>query len=250
MISRSTDIRSALRAKQQGFIMNPSRFGSGGGSGGVFPTSGLLAYYALNDDVTDSSGNARHGTAYSLSYSSDSIAGKSGVFTSSPASAIALPAAVKPSGSFTISMWLKPTTLTPATGVVLIIQDWAASGRNYQLAFFSTNRLEFITGDGSTANNSAISTTGKLSTSNYSHVLVTRSGATASIYVNNVLEATGTGSYSGGTTSNASYIGADNARSDTYSWGGKMDEIGIWSRALDSTERAALYNSGAGLPHP
>lgn len=31
---------------------------------------------------------------------------------------------------------------------------------------------------------------------------------------------------------------------------GKMDEIGIWSRPLDADERAALYNSGAGLFYP
>ena len=31
---------------------------------------------------------------------------------------------------------------------------------------------------------------------------------------------------------------------------GTIDEIGIWSRALNSDERAALYNAGAGLQYP
>ena len=34
------------------------------------------------------------------------------------------------------------------------------------------------------------------------------------------------------------------------SWNGKLDEIGIWSRALTSTEVSELYNSGAGNSYP
>lgn len=37
MISRSTDIKAALRSRQRGFLLNPFRFGSGGGGGGTDP---------------------------------------------------------------------------------------------------------------------------------------------------------------------------------------------------------------------
>lgn len=33
-------------------------------------------------------------------------------------------------------------------------------------------------------------------------------------------------------------------------WDGRIDEVGVWSRVLSASERAALYNGGAGLTHP
>lgn len=33
-------------------------------------------------------------------------------------------------------------------------------------------------------------------------------------------------------------------------WSGEVDEVGFWMRLLTQTERAALYNSGAGLTYP
>jgi 5-hydroxyisourate hydrolase-like protein (transthyretin family) len=39
-------------------------------------------------------------------------------------------------------------------------------------------------------------------------------------------------------------------QSSSHGFGGLIDEIGIWSRALTSTEVSALYNSGSGLSYP
>jgi len=64
----------------------------------------------------------------------------------------------------------------------------------------------------------------------------------------------GTVTYSGGTWGNAGFteIGA------AYDWlgagsqgiNGKIDEVGIWSRALSTAEISSLYNSGSGLAYP
>lgn len=72
MISRSTNIRSALRSKQRGYLLNPYRFDDGESGG---PTSGY-AYAVMQDEpvlfwrfddaagtvCTDVSGNNHHGT--------------------------------------------------------------------------------------------------------------------------------------------------------------------------------------------
>ena len=43
-------------------------------------------------------------------------------------------------------------------------------------------------------------------------------------------------------------IGSDH--SDNQLWGGKLDEIGIWTKILTSSEVTSLYNSGNGLAYP
>jgi hypothetical protein len=62
MILRSTDVRSALRAKQRGFIIDPFKFGGGGGT-----ASDLLLKFDDQADasttLTDTSGNSRTVTA-------------------------------------------------------------------------------------------------------------------------------------------------------------------------------------------
>lgn len=39
------------------------------------------------------------------------------------------------------------------------------------------------------------------------------------------------------------------ARTGTFYWDGRIDEVGMWKRVLSSAERAALWNSGAGCTH-
>jgi len=40
------------------------------------------------------------------------------------------------------------------------------------------------------------------------------------------------------------------SNSTVQHWKGNLDELGIWTRALTTTEVAQLYNGGAGLPYP
>lgn len=59
MILRSTDIRSALRSRQRGFLLNPYRFGGGGGStpGIDSYATGVKALHALKRKWTGYSGS-------------------------------------------------------------------------------------------------------------------------------------------------------------------------------------------------
>jgi hypothetical protein len=61
-------------------------------------------------------------------------------------------------------------------------------------------------------------------------------------YVNGVLRASGSGSYT--STSNSTLFGQEHRSG--YNFTGYLDEIGIWNRALTATEVSNLYNSGSG----
>lgn len=51
-------------------------------------------------------------------------------------------------------------------------------------------------------------------------------------------------------TANVGRIGNAKRVNEESFWGGSLDEIGVWNRALSSTEITSLYNSGSGLQYP
>jgi hypothetical protein len=83
------------------------------------------------------------------------------------------------------------------------------------------------------------------------HITFTRSADTGAMYINGELISVGTLMNSIGRTNNNFYLGCVKASSWTpdYFFNGKLDQIGLWDRALDSAEVSQLYNSGTGLPH-
>jgi len=80
---------------------------------------------------------------------------------------------------------------------------------------------------------------------NWHHVVVTKEGSSVKVYVDD------TNTYSGSYTYT---IGDYNMYFGTWNYhsfrDGKIDEIGLWSRALTSDEVTELYNSGAGFTYP
>jgi hypothetical protein len=81
-------------------------------------------------------------------------------------------------------------------------------------------------------------------------VVVTRTGQTLAIYIDNVAETLSEGGGSTGTVGNMSNNGEVTVgrRSEAQSQylSGTLDEFGFWTKVLSSQERADLYNSGSG----
>ena len=109
--------------------------------------------------------------------------------------------------------------------------------------------------NGSSAGWAAVNWTPSLNT--WYHVAVTFNAGSVTFYVNGVQQGTtqsavvsslnqsdtnsffaGAYSTTGGTSPNAAFFD------------GKMDEVGVWSRALSGAEISQLYNSGSGLSYP
>lgn len=97
-----------------------------------------------------------------------------------------------------------------------------------------------------------LATTAAYNDGTWHHVVATiDASGVMLLYVDNTLVASGvTASGSMFTGTKKSEIGRNWDNTSSGVWVGTLDEIGVWSRALTSTEVSQLYNSGAGLQYP
>jgi hypothetical protein len=118
VISRSTNVRSALRSRQRGFLLDPYRFGAGGGGGPTDPdrASRLLVLHCNGSNggttFTDTSTYARTMTVSGTLITSTSdpkfgsacglVQASGDMVQSSVVSAIG-------TGAITVAFWCKPT---------------------------------------------------------------------------------------------------------------------------------------------
>ncbi len=152
-------------------------------------------------------------------------------------------------GVWSMSGWVKAySTQHQQISRVLWISD-VSTFDVMDIYYDSTN--QFIWGERLRSNvvGDGISYSLNLPTSTYTHVALTYDGTTVNFYVNGTSVGTTASSGNGisGISSGAA-IGADNTGANLIS--GIIDEVGMWSRALSSSEISALYNGGVGLQYP
>ena len=208
------------------------------------PQYGLLGYYPFNGNPNDVSANAanltnnnavltadRFGTAnaaYSFNGINQNLINSTPNFTFNPAS------------SFTISFWYNRNN-TATNGVLIMNATNAAN--NFIWLFqagatnsqYGTNKQQF----------SWIWAQTTSTTSTWTHIVCVYNAGAMTLYKNNVQVATGTFTHTNVTSANLPlYIGRG-VGGDYYN--GKMDDIGIWNRALTTCEINDLYNSSNSL---
>lgn len=157
--------------------------------------------------------------------------------------------------TYTISLWFKLDSLPSTEGASGYLFQWRNSGGSEPIVgYISTNgpnRIESaIRGSGATtAYTTHNITTAPLSVDTWYHVVFVGLGTGyCKIYVNGTDRTSSSSQFSGTpyTTNGYLQIGAGYASAIN----GRVDEFGVWNRALSSTEISTLYNSGNGLTYP
>jgi hypothetical protein len=219
--------------------------------------SGLVSYWRLDE----SSGNAADSvgsntlTNTSVTYSTGKI-GNGAVFV--PASSANLQISsgsqvgLNITSDLSLSLWFKPNA-TPGSGQVLLSKsNFTTSNRTYQLSYENSGSpwlVWQISASGTNSVQTIMTYTTTLTNSTWYHLVVRykASTTTSTIYIDGSLVATNTGmpsSIFNGTS--AFTLGArSNTTADVF-LDGMLDEVGIWSREITTTEIAYLYNSGSG----
>lgn len=145
--------------------------------------------------------------------------------------------------ALSISAWINLDVLNDYRGIT-----WKSNNLNYSIGMRVTNGnvLQGVIANSSSETYITGGTT--LSATTWYHAVLVYDGTDIRIYLDGSSDATPvakTGNVKN--TSDTAYIGSQN--NNTF-FDGKIDEMGVWSRALTSTEVGQLYNSGDGLAYP
>ena len=250
----------------------PAIFGGGGGSGIVilrYPTasvasyqldasSGLdtvadtaypvanLAYYKLNGDALDSSGNGYNGTATSVTYAAGRF-GQAAVFNGS-SSFIDTNAKIPASLDFSVSFWIKTTSASSQ----LILDNKSGYTTNGWRVFINAGAIVYAEGNGVDNATSQTSPSSTYADGNWHHVCVTRAaGGTVNMYIDNSRVIT---NGSVGTYYMTSSVWQNNLHIGKYSGGsanyvnGSIDQVRIFNSVLTAANVTSLYNESTVIP--
>lgn len=188
----------------------------------------------------DRSGNNNTGTLTNMSRSGSVDAGKLGQALnfngSSQKVSISHSSSLDLASTLTISAWVYPTSFGFLDGIVSKYQS--GGGNEYFLRLNSIAPYTKLNCGGGTD----VTSVGTLTANTWHHVSCVISGGTASIYINGVLDNSGSASVSSG--SDSVVIGEDFAPDGTRLWNGKIDDVRIYNRALTAAEVLQLYRLG------
>jgi hypothetical protein len=216
--------------------------------------TGLEGYWPLDETsgvtAADRSTNSNNGTVTNTTFDAGSVTGQFGNALQFDGSNdyINVPnhSSLNPTGAITVSAWIKADTWAANSWDASIVskEQWASGSSGYVLRCGDNGKLSFSFSSGGGSFPEALSGS-VMSTGTWYHVAGTFDGSTIKVYINGS-EADST-SYSGsiGVSSYPLNIGRG-----TYAphriFDGTIDDVGIWDRALDTSEIAYLYNGGTG----
>ena len=214
------------------------------------PTIGLNGWWGFNGDAHDGSGNGNHGTVNGATLTTDRHGNPNGAYNFDGVDDhIAL---LNPFNNgqnlpeFTISAWIN--SISSHNGTI-----WGKSGywKEVVLSYSSSNQFTFLYAYPS-RNYYGIYPTSQLQPNSWHHLVIKLEFGNLYAYLNGVLIGTSpTNGYvdwaqdNGGCSTGQNFIGLGRY-CQVYNhnpFNGKLDDIGIWNRALTPQEITNLYNS-------
>ncbi len=210
--------------------------------------SNLQGYWDLDEATSttayDASGNNNNGTfGGSPTWQSGSNCkigsclsfGGSGYFSAGTSNTLDL------TNNFTIATWVKVNANGTPGYYILTKRNDGSLGDNYALAYglVSLGASKYTLWSDFTAA-ARIPLTSTVTDTNWHHVAYTYDGTTVSGYLDGVLDATSTQSFSFQTNTSTFRVGTSNGSANLLN--GSLDDIQIYNKALSATDVADIYN--------
>ncbi len=218
-------------------------------NGSVAEEESLLeAYWKLDGNGADFTGNGHTATPSSITFASGGGNGKinQGAGFTSIASTLIASSGVDILGDLSVSAWVYPTASGDYFTIVAHIIGGGAATTNYHLIMLPGAAVALLG-----VNDVGVSTTPgvTLTLNTWTHVVATRTAAGyTEIWLNGVKRGFGSGPAANSLPAANTYIGC---RGDSYSYfHGAIDEVGIWGEVISDAMIASLYNAGAGRQPP
>jgi hypothetical protein len=205
-------------------------------------TDNILSYWKLDSNSSDSAAS-NNGTDASISYANAGIISNCATFNGTSSSIdLNTSAAFNITGDKTFSFWINTTV---KTGTPVIIGKFNGSGNNWYFAVNASWQIIFNTNwwiDLLATWATDITTLWRC------HVVWVVSWSSKQIYLNWSTNGS-SASFSSCSPSGNMFFGKFWSLTSNY-YNGKLDEVGIWNRALSWAEISSLYNSWSGFTYP
>lgn len=195
----------------------------------------LVSYWTLDGNANDYK-NVNNGTSVNVTYGGQYAQfGQGGYFNGSAYIVNNTPVTVPTNAS--MACWIKTTQVPSAINPHLMTYRSAGSVAFTLALVDTTGQLNFAVRD-SLGNVVGVVTTGAYNNGQWHHVVGVKSGNNIYLYVNGVLMATGSQTFTGNFDNALFRMGSRDATSDLYI--GSLDDAMFFNRALTATEVAYL----------
>jgi hypothetical protein len=217
------------------------------------PPNGLKGFWPFTGNANDASGNSNNGTVNGATLTTDRFGNINSAYLFDGISNFIQATNINLPDSGTISVWVNPFLKAAGNNswtysASLVDKNTDANGNDGYAMYYNDSLgigLYGQVGWSGNANNMVTPTTAQLmSLFQWQHSVFTFNNGTAKLYWNGNLIFTKTGVNSTGQSSQPVLFGKAPWASNGNLFKGKLDDVGIWSRALTSTEISALYNGG------
>ena len=221
-------------------------------------TNGLVGWWGFNGNAQDNSGNGNHGTVIGATLTSDRFGNQNAAYSFNGVSnwiEVQDHLSLRPA-NITLATWVFLTVNPSSYSLITKTNLQTAHGEQYTLGVFNQNieslfSIKSISGcSPGTGWRTVLAQSGFL-LNQWNFLVATYDGFALKIYRNGLLSpfqtniADGIDNCPSGTLNFGRYW---NGQPDFFN--GKLDDIGIWNRALTQQEITNLYNSQSGITIP
>lgn len=215
------------------------------------PTNGLIGWWPFNSNANDLSGNSNNGFVNGPTLTSDRYNNANSAFLFDGINdRIEIPHNQSLNcSSITISIWFNTNTFIASNSFgphLISKRDWSGWGSSFQMAIGIYQGQNGCWADWTIGNNSGIYYPNNtiLNTNNWTNLIYTHDGNNVKLYINGGLVQSIVSPGLLSFNSLPMWFGArPNAGNNSCWFNGKIDDIGIWNRALTACEINQLYTS-------
>jgi hypothetical protein len=211
------------------------------------PTNGLVGWWPFNGNANDESGNGNNGTVNGATLTADRFgnANKAYSFDGVDDYVISNGGNQYLTANLTISFWVNYENVQAYTGTILALGSQSSCTWG---PYYNDFQPGIGNGSGIGCGGQYNGVSSNLNSNNWYNIIIAVIGNTNNVYLNGNYIGNNNNSSGLGCSSSNLYFGVD-IFSVAEFFNGKLDDIGIWNRALTQQEISDLYNGNICYQH-